>query len=228
MNARISRTCMNHLPDTKAVSGDLLPKDHEWHENRLKRYSRAALTAGGLGLVMVSPALAHTGHATGSGFMSGFQHPLLGADHVAAMVAVGLWSALFSRPASWALPVAFLLAMILGGVLGTMGMLLPGVETGIAASALIIGFAIVLRSPSVVMATSVVAFFAIFHGHAHGAEMPGTANPLIYAAGFVLGTGLLHLSGVGIGSLIRSNLLATRTAGTAVALTGAGFLAGVL
>lgn len=195
---------------------------------QLRRHARVAVAAGGLALVLASPVLAHTGHATGGGFLTGFQHPLLGADHVAAMVAVGFWSALFSRPAGWLLPVAFLLAMILGGVLGTIGIPLPGVETGIAASALIIGLAIMLNVPSLVIAGSVVAIFAIFHGYAHGNEMPGSANPLIYATGFVAGTGLLHLLGAGFGYHIRSNLLATRAAGATVALAGAGFMAGII
>lgn len=228
MNARTSCTCMKQIPIARAVSNAPTSELQVMRGDQLKRTARVAAAAGGLALIMTSPALAHTGHATNAGFLSGFQHPLLGADHVAAMVAVGFWSALFSRPAGWLLPVAFLLAMILGGVLGTNGIPLPGVEAGISASALIIGFAIVLRAPSLVIATSVVAFFAIFHGYTHGTEMPGAANPLIYAAGFVVGTGLLHLAGAGFGYRIRSNLLATQAAGAAVALTGAGFMAGVL
>ena len=121
------------------------------------------------------------------------------------MVAVGLWGAFLGAPAIWMLPVAFPLVMALGGALGVMGVPLPAVETGIAASAIVIGVAIALAfRPPIWIAAIVVAFLAIFHGHAHGDEMPGAVSPLAYAARFVIGTGLLHLAGIVLGLLTRS------------------------
>ena len=149
-------------------------------------------------------ASAHTGEAAGGGFLTGFLHPILGWDHVAAMVAVGLWGAFLGPPAIWLLPVTFPLVMALGGALGVAGVPIPGIEFGIAASALIIGTAVMLAlRPPLVIAAVIVGFFAIFHGHAHGTEMPHAASPLAYAAGFVIGTGLLHLAGISLGLLAR-------------------------
>jgi urease accessory protein len=182
-------------------------------------------------LFAATAASAHTGEAAGGGFVSGFLHPILGWDHVAAMVAVGLWGAFLGPPAIWLLPVTFPLVMALGGALGVAGVPIPGIEFGIAASALIIGAAVMLAlRPPLVIAAVVVGFFAIFHGHAHGTEMPTAASPLAYAAGFVIGTGLLHLAGIALGLLARSSpgKLAVRAMGGVIALAGAGFLTGTL
>ena len=184
---------------------------------------------GALALIAPSLAQAHGGEAAGGGFLTGFLHPLLGPDHVAAMVAVGLWGAVLGAPAIWALPVAFPLVMALGGALGVAGIPLPAVETGIAASALVIGLAVaLLLRPPTWLAALVVAAFAIFHGHAHGTEMPQAASPLAYAIGFVLATGLLHLLGIGFGELSRWRLgrLAVRAGGGLIALAGLAFLTG--
>ncbi len=178
-----------------------------------------------------SPALAHTGDAAGGGFVTGFLHPILGWDHVAAMIAVGLWGAFLGKPAVWLLPVTFPLVMALGGALGAAGVPLPGIETGIAASALVIGLAVAFAArPPLTVAAIVVAFFAVFHGHAHGTEMPGAISPLAYAAGFVIGTGLLHLCGIAFGLLTRSaaGTIAVRAAGGVIAAAGVGFLTGAL
>lgn len=156
-------------------------------------------------LLVVGAASAHTGEAAGGGLLAGFLHPILGWDHVAAMVAVGLWGAFLGPPAIWLLPVTFPLVMALGGALGGAGVPIPGIETGIAGSALVIGAAVLLAlHPPLVIAAVTVGFFAIFHGHAHGAEMSQTASPLAYAAGFVIATGLLHLAGIALGLLARS------------------------
>jgi urease accessory protein len=190
---------------------------------------RLALAA--LVLAAAGPALAHEGDLAAGGFVTGFLHPLLGLDHVAAMVAVGLWGAFLGAPAIWMLPVAFPLVMALGGALGVVGVPLPAVETGIAASALVIGVAIAMAfRPPIWIAAIVVAFFAIFHGHAHGEEMPGAVSPLAYAAGFVIGTGLLHLGGIALGLLTRSQTgtLAVRAMGGVIAVAGLGFLTGAL
>lgn len=182
-------------------------------------------------LIVAGPALAHEAQGAAGGFATGFVHPLLGLDHVAAMVAVGLWGAFLGAPAIWVLPVAFPLVMALGGALGTMGIPLPAVETGIAASAIVIGIAVALAlRPPLWIAALIVAFFAVFHGHAHGAEMPGAVSPVAYAAGFVIGTGLLHLAGIGFGLLTRTRAgaLAVRGMGGVIAAAGVGFLTGAL
>ncbi|MFV0291742.1 MAG: HupE/UreJ family protein [Paracoccus sp. (in: a-proteobacteria)] len=178
-----------------------------------------------------SAALAHTGEGAANGFVAGFTHPLFGWDHVAAMVAVGLWGAFLGRPAIWLLPVTFPLVMAIGGAAGAAGLPLPGVETGIAASALVIGLAVLFAArPPLIIAALIVAFFAVFHGYAHGTEMPGAANPLSYAAGFVIATGLLHLCGIVFGLLTRSRAGATavRAMGGIIAAAGLGFLSGAL
>jgi urease accessory protein len=182
-------------------------------------------------LVTATAASAHTGDAAGAGFVTGFLHPVLGWDHLAAMVAVGLWGAFLGAPAIWVLPVAFPLVMALGAALGIAGMPLPAIETGIAASALVIGLAVALAMrPPLWAAAVVVGVFAVFHGHAHGTEMPGAANPLAYAAGFVVATGLLHLAGIAFGMLAArpAGRVAVRTLGGAIALGGVGFLTGLL
>ncbi len=209
---------------------------HESPEGPAGPPGRAAVGARVLALgaflaLAAGAAAAHTGEAAGGGFATGFLHPLLGWDHVAAMVAVGLWGAFLGPPAIWALPVAFPVVMALGGALGVAGAPLPGVEFGIAASALVIGLAVMLAlRPPLVVAAVVVGFFAIFHGHAHGVEMPGAANPLAYAAGFVIATGLLHLAGIGFGVMTRSQsgALAVRVAGGLIAVAGLGFMTGTL
>ena len=182
-------------------------------------------------VLATSPAFSHTGVAAGGGYMTGFLHPIFGWDHVAAMVAVGLWGAFLGAPAIWLLPVTFPLVMALGGAMGAAGVPLPGIETGIAASALVIGLAVMLAArPPLTIAAVIVAFFAIFHGHAHGAEMPEAANPLAYAAGFVTGTGLLHLAGISLGLLTRTptGVIAVRGLGGVIALAGMGFLTGAI
>jgi urease accessory protein len=182
-------------------------------------------------LLASTPALAHSTSDAGGGFVTGFLHPILGWDHVAAMIAVGLWGAFLGKPAVWLLPVTFPLVMALGGAAGAAGVPIPGIETGIAASALVIGLAVLLAArPPLAVAAIIVAFFAIFHGHAHGTEMPAAISPLAYAAGFVIGTGLLHLCGIAFGVLTRSKAgtIAVRAAGGVIAAAGVGFLTGAL
>ena len=181
--------------------------------------------------VTAGPVAAHTGEVAGSGFVVGFLHPVMGVDHVLAMVAVGLWGAFLRAPAMIVLPIAFPLVMAIGGVIGAVGIHLPAVETGIALSAMVIGGAVAFMvRPPLWIAAIIVAIFAIFHGHAHGTEMPSVANPAAYSIGFVMATGLLHLAGITIGLLARSatGTIVVRTLGAAIAMGGAGFLAGVL
>ncbi len=142
---------------------------------------------------------AHTGGETG-GFGSGMSHPVGGLDHVLAMVAVGIWGAQLGKPSVWLLPIAFPLMMACGAALGLMGYPLPGVELGIAISAVVLGSMIIMEAkPAVGMAVALVGFFALFHGHAHGTELPEGQSGLLYSIGFVVSTGLLHAVGIGIG-----------------------------
>lgn len=183
-------------------------------------------------LATQAPAFAHADAAgvTG-GFVSGFTHPLFGWDHVAAMFAVGLWGVFLGRPAIWILPVVFPLVMAFGGVLGLLNVPVPAIETGIAVSSIVLGLLIALavKAPLWVAAV-IVGAFAIFHGHAHGTELPGSANPLAYSVGFVISTGLLHLAGIAFGELARLpyGKIAVRVGGGLIALAGVGFLTGTL
>jgi urease accessory protein len=178
-------------------------------------------------LAMASPAMAHTGEELAGGFAGGFMHPLLGPDHIAAMLAVGLWGAFLGAPAIFILPVVFPLVMAMGGVLGILGVPLPGIEIGIAVSAVVLGLMVALAAkPHLAIAAILVGAFAIFHGHAHGTELPAGANALAYALGFVIATGLLHLAGIGFGLLTKypNGRLAVRAAGGAIAIAGVVFL----
>jgi urease accessory protein len=178
-------------------------------------------------LAMASPAMAHTGEELAGGFAGGFMHPLLGPDHIAAMLAVGLWGAFLGAPAIFILPVVFPLVMAMGGVLGILGVPLPGIEIGIAVSAVVLGLMVALAAkPHLAIAAILVGAFAIFHGHAHGTELPAGANALAYALGFVIATGLLHLAGIGFGLLTKypNGRRAVRAAGGAIAIAGVVFL----
>ncbi len=181
--------------------------------------------------LLAGPALAHTEGAAGfgGGFLSGFTHPIFGWDHVVAMVAVGLWGAFLGSPAIWILPVVFPVIMAFGGALGVLGFPLPAVEMGIAASSIVLGLLIALavRAP-LWIAAIIVGAFAILHGHAHGTELPDATSPIAYSLGFVIATGLLHLSGIALGLLIGrpGGALAIRTGGAAIAVAGVAFLFG--
>jgi urease accessory protein len=176
--------------------------------------------------LMATPATAHTGDAA-AGFVGGFAHPFMGPDHVVAMLAVGLWGAFLGAPAIYILPIVFPLVMAAGGVAGILGMPLPGTEIGIASSAIVLGLMVALAArPPIWIAAILVGVFAIFHGHAHGAELPAGAAAVAYSAGFVIATGLLHLVGIAFGLLTRwpAGTWAVRTAGVAIAGVGVVFL----
>jgi len=178
-----------------------------------------------------SVAYGHEGAGIAGGFISGFAHPILGWDHVAAMVAVGLWGAFLGSPAIWILPVVFPLVMAFGGALGVMGIPIPSIETGIAVSAIVLGAMVAFAiRPPLWVAAILVGVFAIFHGHAHGTELPIAASPLAYSAGFVISTGMLHLSGIAFGLLVRwpAGKIAVRTFGVFISIAGVGFLTGIL
>ncbi|WP_116130924.1 HupE/UreJ family protein [Tropicimonas sp. IMCC34043] len=180
-------------------------------------------------LAAAGPALAHTGVGYGGGFTSGFLHPVLGWDHVAAMVAVGLWGAFLGMPAIWVLPVVFPLVMAFGAILGILDVPVPAIETGIAASAVVLGalIAMAVRAPLWIAAV-IVGSFAIFHGYAHGAELPESANAFAFAVGFVIATGLLHLTGIAFGMLVKTPAgeKTVRAAGAVISLAGVAFLFG--
>lgn len=173
-----------------------------------------------------SVAAAHTG-SFGGGFVGGFGHPLFGPDHVAAMVAVGLWGAFLGAPAIYVLPIVFPLVMAVGGVLGILGLPLPGAEVAIAASAVVLGMMVATAArPPLWVAALVVGVFAIFHGYAHGAELPPGADAVAYSVGFVVATGLLHLAGIALGLTVRwpAGRIGVRGAGAAIAAAGVAFL----
>jgi urease accessory protein len=178
-------------------------------------------------LVWPDQALAHAQGGEGTGLLSGLRHPVSGLDHILAMVAVGLWGAQLGPPALWLLPVTFPMVMALGGMAGLMGLPLPGIEVGIAVSAIILGVMVGCEArPPLWVAAVIVGFFAIFHGHAHGAELPEGADALLYSIGFVAATGGLHAAGIGLGLMHRwrAGKAVLRLAGGAVALAGVFFL----
>jgi urease accessory protein len=179
-------------------------------------------------------ALAHTGVGSTSGFMHGFMHPLSGLDHQLAMVLVGMFAYQLGGRAMWLVPATFIAFMALGGFLGITGAPLAFVEIGIALSVVVLGAIVAfgVKAPLAV-AMGVVGLFAVFHGHAHGTEMPLDASGAIYGAGFMLATALLHAAGVGIGFLVgmTSRTLGAnvyRVAGGLASVAGVALLAGYI
>jgi urease accessory protein len=178
-------------------------------------------------LLVALPALAHVEGGQAAGLLAGLEHPVSGLDHVLAMIAVGLWGAQLGAPALWLLPVTFPMVMACGGFLGLVGVPLPGVEAGIALSAILLGAAVAAEArPPLEAAAALVGFFAVFHGHAHGTELPPGQSGLLYSIGFVIATGCLHGVGIAIGFVHRwpAGRAALRAAGTAVACAGLVFL----
>lgn len=189
--------------------------------NRFACGAVCALAAIGL----ADPVFAHQG-PTG-GFLTGLSHPVSGLDHVAAMIAVGLWGAQLGSPALWTLPVAFPVVMAFGAFFALVGWPLPGVEIGIAASGIVLGAMVVLKArPPLPVAIVLVSVFAVFHGHAHGTELPANQSGLVYSAGFVIATGLLHATGIAIGAVDRwkNGALAVRMLGGVIVIGGLYFL----
>lgn len=193
-----------------------------------RRWSRAAA---GLALLAASgAALAHPGHPghdAASSFAAGFVHPLTGADHLCAMIVVGLWSALTSRRV-WLAPIAFVAMLAVGGLLGmSHWFALPGVEPMIAVSLLVLGLMLATRTKLPGWAgAAVVGAFAIFHGFAHGAELPDEASAMHYMAGFLLATGMLHCIGIAAGVALRERTVwVPRLLGAGVLAYGVSLLA---
>jgi urease accessory protein len=195
----------------------------------MKRFFRP-LPFVALSLLFPALAQAHPGHDLTWDFSGGFAHPVTGLDHVLAMAAVGLWAAQLGGRARWLVPAAFVGTMIggaaLGHAFGRGGAEVPGIEQGIAASVLLLGLLIsaAVRLP-VAAGMALVGVFALFHGFAHGAEMPATAGGFAYGAGFVVATAALHVAGVGLGLLAgRFSTRAAKFAGWGIAAAGAVLL----
>jgi urease accessory protein len=183
--------------------------------------------AGVVPALLPALASAHEESGKAAGFLAGLVHPVSGLDHVIAMVAVGLWGAVLGPPAIWVLPVAFPLVMALGGLMALLGLPVPAVEVGIALSAIVLGIMVLAElRPPLAVAAAIVAFFAIFHGHAHGRELPAGTSALLYSLGFVIATGLLHAAGILLGVAHRwsAGRNVVRAAGAGVALAGLFFL----
>lgn len=213
------------MPAEAAIRG---PSGLDRTGTKARAIAVAALLAA---LLYPMPAWSHDGTGLAGGFAAGFQHPLLGLDHLLAMVSVGLWGAFLGRPLIIALPVLFPIAMAGGAAAGMAALPIPSVELGVAASVLTLGLMILLAvRASVPVACAVVGIFALFHGYAHGTELPAAADPVGYTTGFILCTGLLHLAGIGIGMLrtMPAGTEALRTAGGVIAAFGAWFIAGAL
>jgi urease accessory protein len=191
---------------------------------RIARSLPVAITA----LTLAPPAFAHEQIGVAGGLIGGLLHPLTGTDHLIAMVAVGIWGAQLGAPAIWMLPITFPLVMAVGGVLAILHVPLPMPEIMIALSAFALGAAVAMRLQlPFAAAAAVVAVFAVFHGYAHGLELPKSANPMAYGVGFVVSTGLLHLCGITIGTLTRwpAGERLIQGLGVVIALLGGYFLA---
>jgi len=185
--------------------------------------------AGAIAVAALWPvlALAHAEKGAAAGILAGLHHPISGLDHVLAMIAVGLWGAQLEKPAIWLLPVTFPMVMAFGGMLGLIGIPIPGIEIGIAVSAIVLGAMVMLEAkPHLWVAATIVGFFAVFHGHAHGTELPEGASGLLYSVGFVIATGTLHAAGIAIGLIHKWpwGQRALRVAGGGVGLAGLYFL----
>ncbi len=189
-------------------------------------FIRAVTTAGVL-MAVPGGVLAHTEAGAATGFLTGLMHPLSGLDHVLAMIAVGLWGAQLGMPAIWILPVTFPIVMAFGGLLGLLGVPVPAVEIGIAASAILLGAAVATeRRPPLFIAALLVGAFAVFHGDAHGTELEPGESGLLYSLGFVVATGCLHAVGIAIGTVHRwpAGRVALKSAGAGIAAAGIVFL----
>jgi urease accessory protein len=210
------------------------PKPEAFMHRNVLRLATAAAAAAAASLVLV-PAIAwaHPGHDAAD-LVHGFMHPLGGIDHILAMVAVGLLAARMGGRALWLVPASFVLAMAAAGLAGMTGVVVTGAEAGIALSVLVLGAMIAfgLKLP-VAAVMGLVGFFAVFHGYAHGAEMPATASGLAFGAGFVAATALLHGLGIALGLAIGGTgatfgRYTLRLGGSAIMLAGAVLLIGAM
>lgn len=199
---------------------------------KVSKTLRSILLALGLSLIP-TVAYAHDGSQVPfGGFLAGLVHPVLGYDHLLAMLSVGILSAQIGGRAIWTVPATFVSVMAVGGALGYINIGLTATEVGIAASLIILGLIIAAEQRLPVrLAMLGVGFFAIFHGYAHGSEIPTTTQPVLYALGFLTGTALIHIAGVVIGDIAKHyerGRLILRVGGALIAVTGVLFIAGVL
>ena len=191
----------------------------------------ASVTAATFAMLFAAPAFAHVGHGATSSFAAGLAHPFGGFDHIAVMIAVGLWAALKGGRALWLWPAAFVGVMLVGGILGMTHVALPFVEPAILASVVALGLCVALAIDlPLAVGAVVIGAFALFHGHAHGNEVAQAMSGAEYMAGFALATAALHAAGIGFAQLMARNALrpAIRVAGLACVLVGASLYAGVL
>lgn len=182
------------------------------------------LVLAAVGILTFLPSISYAHEGSGGGFTAGLTHPVLGFDHLLAMLSVGILSAQMGGRAIWRVPLTFVLVMLAGGILGINGVPMISVELGIAFSVLALGVAIGLERKLPPLSMVFVGFFAIFHGHAHGTEMPSLSKPVFYACGFVLGTAGIHIAGVLIGIIaerLKEGAQLLRYAGAGIA--GVGF-----
>lgn len=196
----------------------------------IRSTARSAIS--GLSIVVATslPAAAHIGHGETSGFAHGFLHPMSGLDHILAMISVGLLAGLLGGRSLWTLPTSFMAMMAGGAALAVAGFNLPFVELGISLSVIVLGMALALQLPlPMSAAAAIVGFFAIFHGFAHGAEMPVDASGASYGSGFLLATALLHLAGLALGVVVgrwaSAANMSARIAGSAIAVAGLALVA---
>lgn len=194
---------------------------------------RAAVTTFAIFFVFApAAALAHPGHDGAGGLVHGFLHPVTGIDHVLAMIAVGVLAAQYGGRALWLIPMSFLVAMAAAGAIGMAGIPVQIVEAGIGLSVVVLGLVIAFQiKPPTLVAMVVVGFFALFHGYAHGSEMPNGLAGLSFAAGFLVATALLLGAGVGLGLLLQRRTLSRRliqAGGGAMALVGIAVLTNFL
>jgi len=195
--------------------------------NRAALHFSTFIVAAVYALMLIPSAHAHVQQGQAVSFLTGLEHPISGLDHVLAMVAVGIWGAQLGNPAIWLLPIAFPMMMALGAMMGLIGMGLPGIEVGIAVSAIVLGCMILGEVRAhLAVAVIVVGFFALFHGHAHGTELPAGQSGLLYSMGFVVATGCLHGAGIVIGLIHRwtAGRLLLRGGGAVIAMMGVFFL----
>ncbi|WP_025660513.1 HupE/UreJ family protein [Rhizobium sp. IBUN] len=199
-------------------------------------FSKISRFSAALAVCVLAPSLAfaHTGTGQTIGFAHGFTHPVSGLDHVLAMILVGVLACQLGGRALWLVPTTFVSVMAIGGALGMMGISVPFVEAGIAFSVIVLGAVVALdiRAP-LAIAAGVVGLFAVFHGHAHGSEMPAAAGGVAYAAGFMLATATLHIAGIALGYLLakmseRQGSIVMRSAGGTAALAGIGLFTGLI
>ena len=193
------------------------------------RLTALGMMAGAI-VAATGTAQAHTFGVPGTGLAAGFAHPFGGLDHLLAMVAVGLWAVELGGRAVWQVPATFVAVMIAGALAGMSGVPLPSAEVGIAASLLVLGalVATAARLPAM-LGTALVAVFALFHGHAHGSEMPATVSAGLYGLGFALATAGLHGIGIGLGLWLRGTAArwTVRVGGAGIAAAGLAMLVAV-